>query len=142
MPGGSQHLETLTRKLLLLLLHDEQSKSTRPRFAALSCSTWWPLTGGLPSGCWCRGAPCTRSGTSFLQHWMIGVLFPDGCGNFSLRHHVQIDSGVHPASYAKDTSGCFSGVKRPGRKADHSPPCSAEIKECVEVYLHSPNTYS
>jgi hypothetical protein len=30
------------------------------------------------------------------------------------------------------------GVKRPGREADHSPPSSAEVKECVELYLHSP----
>jgi hypothetical protein len=29
------------------------------------------------------------------------------------------------------------GVKQPGREADHSPPSSAEIKECVELYLHS-----
>jgi len=28
-------------------------------------------------------------------------------------------------------------VKRPGREADHSPPSSAEVKECVELYLHS-----
>jgi hypothetical protein len=27
-------------------------------------------------------------------------------------------------------------VKRPGREADHSPPCSAEVKEWVELYLH------
>jgi hypothetical protein len=27
-------------------------------------------------------------------------------------------------------------VKRPGREADHSPPPSAEVKECVELYLH------
>jgi hypothetical protein len=25
-----------------------------------------------------------------------------------------------------------------GRKADHSPPSSAEVKEWVELYLHSP----
>jgi hypothetical protein len=31
-------------------------------------------------------------------------------------------------------------VKRPRREADHSPPSSAEVKECVELYLHSPNT--
>jgi hypothetical protein len=30
-------------------------------------------------------------------------------------------------------------VKRPGREADHSPPSSAQVKECVELYLHSPN---
>jgi hypothetical protein len=32
-------------------------------------------------------------------------------------------------------------VKRPGCEADHSPPSSAEVKECVELYLHSPNTF-
>jgi hypothetical protein len=32
------------------------------------------------------------------------------------------------------------GVKRLGRGADHSPPSSAEVKEWVELYLHSPNT--
>jgi hypothetical protein len=33
-------------------------------------------------------------------------------------------------------------VKRPGREADHSPPSSAEVKECVELYLHSFSTPS
>jgi len=33
-------------------------------------------------------------------------------------------------------------VKRPGCEADHLPPSSAEVKECVELYLHSPNTSS
>jgi hypothetical protein len=33
-------------------------------------------------------------------------------------------------------------VKRPGREADHSLPSSAEVKECVELYIHSPNTPS
>jgi hypothetical protein len=27
-----------------------------------------------------------------------------------------------------------------GREADHSSPSSAEVKEWVELYLHSPNT--
>jgi hypothetical protein len=31
------------------------------------------------------------------------------------------------------------GVKQPRREADHSPPSSAEVKEWVELYLHSPN---
>jgi len=35
-----------------------------------------------------------------------------------------------------------SGIKRLGREADHSPPARAEVKECVELYLHSPNTSS
>jgi hypothetical protein len=34
------------------------------------------------------------------------------------------------------------GVKRPGREVDLSPPYSAEVKECVELYLHSPNMHS
>jgi hypothetical protein len=34
------------------------------------------------------------------------------------------------------------GVKRPVREADHSPPSNAEVKECVELYFHSPNTSS
>jgi hypothetical protein len=29
-----------------------------------------------------------------------------------------------------------------GREADHSPPSSAEVKEWVKMYLHSPNTPS
>jgi hypothetical protein len=39
------------------------------------------------------------------------------------------------------TDGSFLGVKRPEREADHSPPYSAEIKECVELYLHSRNVF-
>jgi hypothetical protein len=31
---------------------------------------------------------------------------------------------------------------RSGHEADHSPPSSAEVKEWVELYLHSPNTPS
>jgi hypothetical protein len=34
------------------------------------------------------------------------------------------------------------GVKLPGRETDHSPPSSAEVNECVMLYLHSPNTPS
>jgi hypothetical protein len=29
-----------------------------------------------------------------------------------------------------------------GREAENSPPSSAEVKECVELYLHFPNTPS
>jgi hypothetical protein len=34
------------------------------------------------------------------------------------------------------------GVKRPEREADHSHPSSAEVKEWVELYPHSPSTLS
>jgi hypothetical protein len=32
--------------------------------------------------------------------------------------------------------GSSLGLKRLGREADHSPPSSAEVKECVELYVH------
>jgi hypothetical protein len=35
--------------------------------------------------------------------------------------------------------GYFPEGRGPGREADHSPPSSAEVKECAELYLHSPN---
>jgi hypothetical protein len=57
------------------------------------------------------------------------VRFPAGAGNFSLHYRVQNGSGAHPASYPVGNRGSFSGVKRPGREADHSPPSSAEVKE-------------
>jgi hypothetical protein len=34
------------------------------------------------------------------------------------------------------------GVKQLGCEADHSPPSTAKVKECVELYLHSANTPS
>jgi hypothetical protein len=34
------------------------------------------------------------------------------------------------------------GVKWPGHEADHLPQTSAEVKECVDLYLHSTNTPS
>jgi hypothetical protein len=36
-------------------------------------------------------------------------------------------------SYPMGTGGSFPGVKRPDREADHSPPSSAEVKECVAI---------
>jgi hypothetical protein len=41
---------------------------------------------------------------------------------------VQIGSGAQPASCTMGIGGLFPGGKaRPGRDADHSPPCSAEV---------------
>jgi hypothetical protein len=68
------------------------------------------------------------------------VGFPAEAGNFSLHHRVQNGSGAHLDSYQMGTRGSFPGVKLPGREAEHSPPSSVEVKERVELYLHSPNT--
>jgi hypothetical protein len=62
---------------------------------------------------------------------MIGV---------SLGHHEQTGSGVHPASDPMRTGVLSLGVKRPGHEADHSPLSSAEVKGCMELHLHLPNT--
>jgi len=40
------------------------------------------------------------------------------------------------------TRGSFLGGKAAGSDADHSPPSSAEVKECMELYFYSPNTPS
>jgi hypothetical protein len=56
------------------------------------------------------------------------VRFLVGAGNFSFHHHIQNISGAHPASYWMGTRGSFPGVKWLGCEADHSPPCSAEVK--------------
>jgi hypothetical protein len=44
--------------------------------------------------------------------------------------HIKIrhGSGAHPASYPMGTRGCFPGVKRVRREADHSLQSSAEVK--------------
>jgi hypothetical protein len=52
-------------------------------------------------------------------------------GRIYLRHNVKIGSEVHTASYPVDTLGILSGVKRPGREADHSPPSSVEIENAL-----------
>jgi hypothetical protein len=77
-----------------------------------------------------------QSALRWATGWTIGgsrVRFPAGAGNFSLHHRVQNGYGDLPASYPTGTRGSFSGVKRPGREADYSPPSSAEVKECVEL---------
>jgi hypothetical protein len=45
-----------------------------------------------------------------------------------------------PAQWVAEASSLE--VKRPGHESDRSPPSSAEVKEWVELYLHSPNTLS
>jgi hypothetical protein len=88
------------------------------------------------------GARITQWYSSGLRTGWSGVRVPTGTGNFSLHHRVQTGSVSHPASYPMGTEALSLGVKRPGREAGHSPPYSAEVKECVELYLHFPNSFS
>jgi hypothetical protein len=71
---------------------------------------------------------------------VAGIL--EGAGNLSLRYRVQDGSGAHPTFCPMGTGGFSLGVKRPRRESDHSPLSGAEVKECVEIYLHSPDTFS
>jgi hypothetical protein len=78
-----------------------------------------------------------------LIDWMIGVRFRTGAGNFSLIHrYVQTGCGARSASCPVGTGGSFSGVKRAEHEADSSPPSIADVKKCVELYLHSSNISS
>jgi hypothetical protein len=51
---------------------------------------------------------------------------------------VQNGTEAHLASPPMGTRGSFPGAK----VADHSPPSSVEVKEWMELYIHSPNTPS
>jgi len=54
----------------------------------------------------------------------------------SISHCIIDVNGKSPIQWV--TGALSLGVKRPGREADHSPPSSAEVKECVELFLHYP----
>jgi hypothetical protein len=76
--------------------------------------------------------------------WMIGVLGFDsrrGLAIFPFTTTSRTVGLTQPP--IKWVPGALSlGVKRPRREADHSPPSNAQVKEWVELYLHSPNTLS
>jgi hypothetical protein len=69
-----------------------------------------------------------------LDDRMIGVRLPVQARNFSLWHHVQTGSGATQPPIQWVPGVLSVGVKRPGCKADHTPPSSAEVKEWVELY--------
>jgi len=71
---------------------------------------------------------------------MIGVRFPAGVGLgifiFTTVSRTALESTQPPIQWVP---GVLSlGVKRPEREAYYSPPSSAEVKESVQLYLHTP----
>jgi len=57
---------------------------------------------------------------------------------FYLRHIIQIGSRAYPASYTMVPRSLSSGLKRSERKADHSFPSSAEVKNSWSYTSISP----
>jgi hypothetical protein len=58
----------------------------------------------------------------------VGIRVPVGSRIFSSPRRPDL-SGVHLTSYPFGIGVFPTGVKRPGREADHSPPTSAEIEK-------------
>jgi hypothetical protein len=64
-----------------------------------------------------------------LEDWDSRIRFQAGAGNFffTTASRTALGPTQPPIQWV---SGALSlGVKRPGRKADHSPPSSGEVKE-------------
>jgi hypothetical protein len=60
---------------------------------------------------------------------MARVRFPAGATDFFFSIPQRPDrTGAHPVSYLMGTGALSQGKKRPGRKADHSPPSCTEVK--------------
>jgi hypothetical protein len=74
--------------------------------------------------------------------WMIGFLgFNSSCWPEIFLLTTASRTALRPTQPPIQwvTGALSSGLKVPGREADHSPPFSAEIKDWVELYLYSPN---
>jgi hypothetical protein len=77
-----------------------------------------------------------------LDYRMNGIRFPKGAGNFSLDTVSRPALGPIQHLIQWVPGALYLGIKRPRREADHSHPSSAEVKECVELYIHASNTSS
>jgi hypothetical protein len=72
--------------------------------------------------------------------WTIGVLGFDsrrGLGIFLFTTESRTALGPTQPPIQWIPGALSLEVKRPGRETDHSPPSIAEVKKCVELYLHS-----
>ena len=70
---------------------------------------------------------CTGVGVAWLVQWRSGVRIPAGGKRFSYSRNFQTNP-VTRLTFLQWVPGSFSGVKRPDREADHSPPSSTEVK--------------
>jgi hypothetical protein len=70
----------------------------------------------------------TQSEQRWATGWRASYGSPETAKYICLLHNVQIDSGTHQVFYPINTGIISLGLKRPGRKGEHSPPSSADVK--------------
>jgi hypothetical protein len=93
--------------------------------------------------------PTTRKGAGIAQWYRAalragwsGVRVLAEAGDFSPHHRVQNGSGAYPVSYPIGTRVYFSEDKAAGVWSWPLTSIQCQDQECVDVYLHSLNTYS
>jgi hypothetical protein len=90
-------------------------------------------------------AVIAQSVQRWAKGWTIGVLEFDSrraLGIFLFTTASRTALGPTQPPIQRVPGALSLGVKRPGCEADQLPPSSAKVKECVELYLYSPNTPS
>jgi hypothetical protein len=91
------------------------------------------------------GAVIAQSVYRWATGRTIGVLGFDsqrGLGIFLFTTASRTALGPTQPPFQWEPGALSLGVKWLGREADHSPPSSAEVKEWVELYFHTPSTPS
>jgi hypothetical protein len=68
------------------------------------------------------------SSSSSSSSSVVGIAADYGLGDREVRIRVSIRLRIFSSPSRSDRRS-FSGVKRPGREADHSPPTSVEVKK-------------
>jgi hypothetical protein len=84
-----------------------------------------------------RYSDCLRAGRSDDRGLILG-------GGLRIFLFVTVSSpslGATQSPVQWVQGALFLNIKLSGREADHSPPCSAEVKGCVELHLHPPPQY-
>jgi hypothetical protein len=77
---------------------------------------------------------CTIGVLRFHSRWWLGIFL------FTTASRTAVGPTQPPIQWILEALSL--GVNRPGREAGNSPPSNSEVKELVELYLHSPNTPS
>jgi len=96
---------------------------------------WWRRLSSNPGHSECNAITQTIS----KKEWAtFSIIFPVGIFLFITVSRTALDPTQPPIQWIPGSLSL--GAKRAECEADHSLPSCAEIKECVELYLYSPNT--